>query len=268
VKTRILSDLHLGHSSSRVQDVEMLRPLLEGCDHLLLAGDVWQERCRGVGLERARRMFGEFKELIQEVGVSVEMLRGNHDIGTPQGVAWLEQKQILITHGDAVYDSATPWSREMAAHRDEVAKVIARYASLSDSAQACSDRANEIAKTIKPQPLPPFPAPFNFFATAVCPPSRLFEMLRVWAGMGEEGLRFLQKSGEGAQILICGHFHRVGVWEREGRVYINIGAFMRGCVPWAVDVEEGWLTVRGVKKGEESFHFDDVKARFLLRRDE
>ena len=110
MKTRILSDLHLGHSASRITDCEMLAPLLEGVDHLILAGDVWQERIAGERITTAGLLFEELKKMIQEKGLAVEILRGNHDPSTQQGVAWCADKAVLVTHGDAVYADATPWS--------------------------------------------------------------------------------------------------------------------------------------------------------------
>jgi len=264
MKTRILSDLHLGHSSSRIEDCRMLEPLLEGVDHLILAGDIWQERMAGERSENAGALFAQLKKLIRDRRISVEILRGNHDPSTPQGVAWCADRAVLVTHGDAVYDDATPWSREIGAYREQVQEVIDRYKPQSHLAQACSDRALEISNTIKARKLPKLPVPLNFFATALWPPSRTFEMIRVWRTMGKEGLRFLKHSGEGARILVCGHFHRAGIWEDDGYVVMNTGAFMKGSKPWAVDVEEGTVLARSVRLESGFFQVGGIKGRFQI----
>ncbi len=265
MRTRIISDLHLGHGASRLRDPEMLAPVLDGIDHLVLAGDVWQQRKVGPGQKEAARLFEKLLKMAASRGVTVEVLRGNHDPEGGAAVAWLAERSVLVTHGDAVYDDATPWSREIGRHRAEVEAVIAKYASQSHLAEACSNRAKEIALTLKIVPLPKLPPPFNFFATALWPPSRTFEMLRVWHGMGRRGLKFLADSGEGASVLICGHFHQAGIWENAERLMINTGSFMKGSRPWAVDLNSGKLTARELKLEGGTFILGEVKGRWILR---
>ena len=242
----------------------MLAPLLEGVDHLILAGDVWQERIAGERITTAGLLFEELKKMIQEKGLAVEILRGNHDPSTQQGVAWCADKAVLVTHGDAVYDEATPWSREFGFYREEIRKIVERYEPQSHLAQACSDRACEIANTIQPRKLPKLPVPLNFFATALWPPRRTIEMIRVWRMMGKEGLRFLKKSGEGAKVLVCGHFHQAGIWEDAEHVMINTGSFMRGSQPWLVDVEGAAVLARAIDLNEPHFQPGEVKGWFQI----
>ena len=242
----------------------MLVPLLEGVDHLILAGDIWQERTTGERGENAGVLFAQLKKMIHDRNLPVEILRGNHDPATPQGVAWCADRAVLVTHGDAVYDEATPWSREFGPYREAIREIVERYKPQSHLAQACSDRACEIANTIQPRKLPKLPVPFNFFATAIWPPSRGFEMIRVWRTMGKEGLRFLKHSGEGAKVLVCGHFHRAGIWEDGEHVVINSGSYMKGSKPWMVDVENGEVTARVVELDDEFFVAGEIKGWFQI----
>lgn len=242
----------------------MLESVLEGVDHLVVAGDVWQQRKLGPGRDKAERLFEALKSFVQEKGISLELLRGNHDPEGGKGVTWLEGKEVLVTHGDAVYDDATPWSREIGRYRDEVNEIIERYEPRSHLAAACSDRAKEIALTLKVLPLPKLPPPFNFFATALWPPSRSFEMLRVWRGMGKQGLKFLRHSGEGAKVLVCGHFHQAGIWEEDGLLMINTGSFMKGSRTWAMDIEDRKLTARELELRGNRFVPGEVKGRWIL----
>ncbi len=266
MRIRILSDLHLGHSASRIDVVEKLNPLFEEVDHLILAGDIWQERTKGERFRFAQGMYDELRNVLDERELSYEHLRGNHDPQTGVGVSWLANRKVLVTHGDAVYDDATPWSREMPAYRDAVDSIVSKYAPKSHLAEACVERALEIANTIQPRPMPKLPPPFNFFVTALWPPSRTFEMIRVWQGMGEQGLHFLKHSGEGAKVLVCGHFHRPGIWEKDGYLMINTGAFMQGCRPWMVDINLGSkITAREIIQEDEGWRPGPVKGRWLLR---
>ncbi|YCM45207.1 metallophosphoesterase [Verrucomicrobiaceae bacterium 227] len=264
MRTRVLSDLHIGHSASRLIDPAMLRPLLEGVDRLVLAGDIWQERKAGFGRARAKELFEKLLALVAERGIEVVLLRGNHDPGSGNGVAWLADRKILVTHGDAVYDDATPWSREIGRYRAEVDAIVAKYSCRQHLAAACADRAKEIALAIKVVPLPKLPPPFNFFATALWPPSRPFEMIRVWLGMGKQGLSFLERSGEGASVLICGHFHQAGIWEGAGRLMINTGSFMKGSRAWCVDLDEASLSARRLELLEGGFVLGAIQGSWRL----
>lgn len=242
----------------------MLEPLLEEIDHLLLAGDVWQQCKVGPGRDEALRKYERLLTLVQGKGLTIEVLRGNHDPGEGPGVAWLADRAILVTHGDAVYADATPWSREFPRCRPEVDEIIARYAPLDHLPEACADRAREIALVLKVHPLPKLPPPLNYFATALWPPGRAFQMLRVWRELGDEAHRFLGRVGGGAPVLVCGHFHRPGIWEREGRLVLNTGAFMRGCQAWAVDCNEEGVTARLLELRNSRFEPGEVMGRWMI----
>ena len=265
MRTRIISDLHLGHSATRLTDPSMLEPVLEGVDHLVLAGDVWQECKLGPERAEALRQYKKLLEMVRGRGITVEVLRGNHDPGSGSGVSWLRDRSILVTHGDAVYDDATPWSRGFPKYRKEVDDIIARYAPTAHRAEACAERAREIALALKFEPLPKLPPPLNFFATALWPPRRAFEMLRVWRDMGNEGIRFLRRTGNGAKVLVCGHFHQAGIWQRDGYLVLNTGSFMHGSRTWMVDLSsDDRLTARSIVLENDQFVPAEVKGRWLL----
>lgn len=243
----------------------MLEPLLEEVDQLVLAGDIWQQRKIGADRENAAELFQELLGMAKERGIEVQLLRGNHDPEGGAGVAWLADKAVLVTHGDAIYENATPWSREIGKYQNEVNAIISKYRDRSHLAEVCADRAKEIALTLRVLSLPKLPPPLNFFATAFWPPGRTFEMIRVWLGMGKQGVKFLRHSGEGADVLVCGHFHQAGIWEEGGRVMINTGSFMRGSKPWAVDVNGSKLTARELVLKGHRFSCGEVKGRWILR---
>lgn len=242
----------------------MLEPVLEGIDHLVLAGDVWQQCQVGPCREGARQKYEELLGMVREMGGTFEVLRGNHDPEEGAGVVWLADRAILVTHGDAIYSDASPWSRELPKCRTEIEEVIARYAPFEHLPEACADRAREIALVLKFHPLPKLPPPLNYFATALWPPGRSFQMLRVWRKMGEEAHRFLRRSGSGASVLVCGHFHRAGIWENNGRLVLNTGAFMRGCQAQAVDWDGKELTARELRLRNDRFELGEVKGRWLV----
>ena len=258
-RTRILSDLHLGHDSSLISDVRQLAPLLDGIDELVLAGDSWQERFKGAKRRPAEEKRAAFEELVREREIMLTYLRGNHDPQTGAGFCYLAEGQVLVTHGDAVYRTATPWGREMANFEDEVTAIVNRYEPRRQEIEACVARAREIALTLKPKPLPALPPPLNFLSTALWPPSRFYHMFRVWRRLGTDLLDFLEESGGGAKVLVCGHFHRPGVWLRNGYAAVNTGAYMPASKPLAVDVVGKTLTVSSIKRSNNLFIIEATK---------
>ena len=257
--TRILSDIHLGHVASRVRSGWGLRPLFEGCERVIFNGDTWQERwkaCRDEG----RRELEVVKEVLADMGVEGVFLPGNHDPDTGEKEGFLKlgtRGQVLITHGDGIFPEASPFSREMWSHGKAVRALIAEKPDGDRELAARLQRAREIAFLLKPKPLPKLPVPLNFFATALWPPNRPFQILRVWRELGPMGFQFLETFAPECRVLLCGHFHRRGVWEKKGRLVINTGAFVRGCYPQIAELCGDELRVRKVRQLNGVFYLGD-----------
>ena len=105
---RILSDLHLGHKVSRIEDVESLRPLIAGAGTVIFNGDTWQELAKP-WKSRAGEMLEELKKLCADEGAEAVFLSGNHDPGWP-GKGWIElaEGRIVVNHGDALLFESSP----------------------------------------------------------------------------------------------------------------------------------------------------------------
>ncbi|MGE9267004.1 MAG: metallophosphoesterase [Verrucomicrobiales bacterium] len=264
--TRILSDLHLGHPATRVKKGRGLRPLLEGCERVIFNGDTWQERWRD-RRDEGKAELDALRRLLDELGVEGVFLPGNHDPETGERTGYVslgELGEILVTHGDGVYDVASPFSREIWHYRKEIKDLITKFPEGDRELEARLARAREIAKVIKPTPLPDLPVPLNFFATALWPPSRPVQIARAWREMPRESLAFLQKFAPAAKVLVFGHFHRAGIWEKDGRVLVNTGSFMRGGAAQIVDLQGGVMKVRAVREMNALFYPSEVKGRWQL----
>jgi metallophosphoesterase superfamily enzyme len=103
----ILSDLHLGHKGSLIDDVAALRPLLEGAGTLVLNGDTWQELAKDFRVD-GERLWADLLQMCEQMGIDVIALPGNHDPGNftgngARGFAELAGGKIVITHGDCVF---------------------------------------------------------------------------------------------------------------------------------------------------------------------
>ena len=108
----ILSDLHLAHPASRIENVEQLRPLLEGYRTVVFNGDSFQELSREHRL-RSGEMLGDLRRLCADLEITPVFLPGNHDPGW-EGSGWigLGGDRVVVTHGDSVMWGGSPWSRE------------------------------------------------------------------------------------------------------------------------------------------------------------
>lgn len=224
---RILSDLHLGHSASRIGSVEALRPLVAGAGTLVFNGDTWQELARGYR-ERSRALLEELRELCREEEVEAVFLSGNHDPGWP-GPGWVELAggRVLVTHGDAILWSGSPWSREAFARVGAVRELWAAHEAAGEDPAVRLKLAREIAVTLRAAWYPRGRGFFARLIDAVRPPRRAWEILRVWGCQAGEATRFAERYFPQAEVVVIGHFHHPGVWRRCGRTVINTGAFVR-----------------------------------------
>jgi len=226
---RILSDLHLGHRISRIASVESLRPLIAGTRRVVFNGDTWQELARPFR-ERSAVMLDELRGLCAEEGVEPVFLPGNHDPGWP-GEGWMELAggRILVTHGDAFFPEGSPWCREAMQQREAVGELWRRR---GEAATGPAERivvAREMARLLAAREYPKGRRIWQRAFDAVRPPRRAFEILRVWATQADAAVDFAERYFPRAEIIIKGHFHRSGVWQRRGKLVVNLGAFMNPC---------------------------------------
>jgi hypothetical protein len=77
-------------------------------------------------------------------------------------------------------------------------------------------------------------------------------MIEAWFIQGTAGADFCEQYFPKAQILVIGHFHRVGSWLRKGRRVINIGSFTTpGRAQW-MEWHDGWLSRGWVEETPEA----------------
>lgn len=238
---RILSDLHLGHRVSRVASVEKLRPLIAGAGTVIFNGDTWQELARPFR-ERSAAMLEELKALCAEEGAESVFLSGNHDPGWP-GPGWVELAggRLLVTHGDAFFAEGSPWSREAFARHAQVAELWARHGSAAGDPGKRIELAREIALVLRAASYPKGQKYWQRVVEAVRPPRRAYEILRVWTKQADVAADFATRYFPKAEIVVKGHFHRAGIWQRQGKLIVNLGAFMNPCPAWWGEYDGGYF---------------------------
>ncbi|MCH7227917.1 metallophosphoesterase [Haloferula sp. A504] len=246
---RILSDLHLGHAASRVEEVEGLRPLIAGAGTVVFNGDTWQELATGQR-PRAERLLADLRALCGEEGVETVFLSGNHDPGWP-GKGWIElaDGRIVVTHGDAVLWAGSPWSREAFEREAEVRRLWEEHHQASEDAGERLQLARAIARALKAASYPKGRSLLRRVLDAVNPPRRAWEILSVWFSHFKATAGFARRYFPEAEIIVAGHFHWPGVRREDRCEVINTGAHLNPHPAWWVEWQDGWLRCGRVTSG-------------------
>jgi predicted phosphodiesterase len=84
------------------------------------------------------------------------------------------------------------------------------------------------------------------------PPKRALRMIEGWLGRANAAARFCDLYFPQAEALVFGHFHRHGLWRRDGRLLVDTGSFMNpGRAHW-VEWNGGLLTRGEIDETPES----------------
>lgn len=239
---RVLSDLHLGHRISRINEVSALKPLIAGAGTVVFNGDTWQELARPF-YERSKEMLAALQALCREEGAEPIFLSGNHDPGW-SGPGWLElaEGRIIITHGDALLFDGSPWKREILVSGEKVMELWRQHPEAEQNIEERIRVAREIARELCSVEYPTGRNIMMRAWDASQPPERAIKMLDAWMTQAAAGEKFCSRYFPTAEVLIIGHFHWDGSWLRNGRRVINTGSFMNpGRAHW-VEWNDGWLS--------------------------
>lgn len=243
-RIRLISDVHLGHVRSTVENVETLRPLLHGCDRLIVCGDLAETRAcafqaKGMAMKR------DFASMCREEGVILHTLAGNHDPLEETSVLKLYGGSVVALHGHALYKVGAPWGWEYLNHKQACRDLIARHPMSDTDLEDRMALAREMALLSPPvlqRPRVSKNRVLRFLAHCGWPPSRPIAILRAWMTMSSLMHRFTEQFFPEARIVCFGHFHRPGQWKRAGRLYVNTGAFFKNARPSIVDLSDGRVT--------------------------
>ncbi len=239
---RVLSDLHLGHKVSRISESAALRPLIAGAGTVIFNGDTWQELAAPFR-QRSAAMLADLRKICREEGAETIFLPGNHDPGCP-GPGWiaLADGRIVVTHGDALLPASSPWKREILTNPRRVAEIWAAHPAAGQDIGERIEVAREIARDLCSVEHPTGRAFLQRAWDALVPPRRAWKMIEAWATQGVAGGDFCNRYFPAAEVLVIGHFHRVGTWQSGGRRIINLGSFMApGSARW-LEWSGGFLT--------------------------
>lgn len=248
---RIISDLHLGFPSSKVEHPDQLIPLLQGPATVIFNGDsveVHFIKRREQGLRDAEAL----RDVCAKAGARPFFINGNHDPNISDfSHADLAGGAVLVTHGDMLYHDIAPWSQEFAAimgraHSRELAAMDEDALNDFEKRLRAGKRA-VLALELHDVPLSRGPlAQIACLMEAVWPPWRPFQILKCWREAPRRAVQLAETFRPHARIIVIGHTHRRGIWRIGPRIVINTGSFMPFAKRFAVDVEAGVVSVKTI----------------------
>ncbi len=245
--TLIISDTHLGRP--RKATAGALRPLWQGVDEMVINGDAAEVQIPRLRASAVREL-DQLNELTRRDGVRLTLISGNHDAYLTD-TRYLEFAggRILVMHGDALHPAVAPWTRSAKAMR----KLTARALADADPAERDTLRtrlavAQHVGHSEFLEEYVLSSRGEGGIMHAIRRPWEVPRVLRYWRQEPALAERFLDQYAPQAEVLIVGHSHRPGVWQRGGRTLINTGAFTFPGRPWCAIIENNTVRVERIVK--------------------
>lgn len=265
--TRILSDIHFGDRATRVRRLEQLRPLLDGVAHLILNGDTLDTR-PGPYPAHTAACREEVIAFFSHAVPNVTYITGNHDPDlSAQHSLDVAGGQLFATHGDIVFDTIVPWSRD--------ARVIGRGIgeklrtarpglSLEERLAIWRQVAAAIPQRHQAEPHG-LKYSLSYLADTIWPPWRVPRIIRCWQVEPKLVVDVTRRHRPKARIVVTGHLHRPSIWQApSGVIAINTGAYTPPFGAYAIDLVPGRVMVRRVERKKDAFIPGPAVAEFPL----
>jgi predicted phosphodiesterase len=206
-KTLVLSDLHLGRVTTYAHAPEVIAPLVEGFERVLLLGDIidhWYTHPRQVKALEQRIL-----SVCKSGGVrEVIYFRGNHDACCETGEEFRVLDGMLYLHGHVVYQRLPG----AGATHERIAELNARKYGSHLSASRLDKRIwtviDRVYGTIPMAMISPFAWPLPVLW-------RIRTLVTEVAPLGT------------IRGVVLGHSHRPGVRQFDGLTLFNLGGWMK-----------------------------------------
>lgn len=250
VRLRILSDLHFAEPASRITDLHMIEPLLDGPDHLIFNGDSIDTRflATNPGMAAGRERFLEF---IAPLGKRLTLITGNHDPDiSPHHHLELAGGRVLVTHGDVLFPSVAPWGWEaphvLAARQRRLAEIAPREHGRLETQLEVSKHASYATRHLSPSALHRTTGPWARLLHLASRVRRADQILAAWFRTPSLAATLAEHHRPSAEVIIIGHTHFPGRWRRGRRTVINTGAFTPPFAPRVIDFVGDRIELRRV----------------------
>ena len=248
---RIISDLHLGHPSSSLADPAQLLPLLSGPSTVIFNGDSVEIHL----IERRKQGFinaAALKEVCAKAGTEPCFINGNHDPNISEmDHADLADGSVLVTHGDMLFHSISPWNRRnsriMGQAHTEALKKLGPDDFLVFEKRLHASKHAALAIEMHKVPLPRGKlARVAFVVEEFWPPWRPFQIFKCWWDTPAKADALARTFRPQARFVIIGHTHRAGIWRVGERVVINTGSLMPFAGSLAIDIADRKISVKKI----------------------
>lgn len=248
-KTLIISDTHLGKPGAAT--AQALRPLWQGFDELVINGDAAEVQVpwlRGTAVGELDRL----EELTRQDGVRLTLISGNHDAYlTDRRCLQLANGNILVMHGDALHPAVAPWTRSAKTLQERTEREIAK--AKHDNLATRLEIAQHVGHSEFLREYVLSSLGESSARRMLSRPMEVPMVLKYWRSEPALAERFIERYAPQARVLIVGHSHRRGVWQRGGRTIINTGAFMFPGRPQCVVHQADALSIYHIVKRKGMF---------------
>lgn len=268
---RILSDIHVGHPGSVIDDVNQLRPLFRGAGTVIFNGDTVEMRFVSER-EKGRCDLENVIAVCQAESAQPIFVNGNHDpVISSASHLDLADGAVLVTHGDFLFHNISPWSKDARIIRDAHDKALAELGAdaLEDFEKRLSaQKRAALAIELHDSNLPRGPlARVMTFVREAWPPWRPLQIVKVWLQTPGKAAALARVFRPHARFVLIGHTHFGGLWKVGPRVIINTGSFIPIVGRRLVDLEGDTLTVKKIARDRSGdFVVGDVIERFPVSK--
>ena len=263
---RILSDLHFGHPASILERTEQLLPLLRGMKTVIFNGDTVELRYLR-GRQQGQRNGELIREACAASGVRPIFIAGNHDpIISHVSHVDLAGGAVLVTHGDLLFHDISPWSSEAAvmgkAHTRELESLGGDKLHDFELRLKASKRAAQAIEMHRSRLPGDRFAVFRTVLRECWPPWRPLQIVHAWMLTPRLAENLARTFRPRASLILIGHTHFSGCWQRGPRTVINTGSFLPFGGRMAIDLEGRELSVRGIRFDGRVFQPGEPMMKF------
>ena len=243
--------------------------MLDGADSFVFNGDTLDTRT-SPHPQRTAEKRRDVLEFSGAAGMPVTFLTGNHDPDLSRHHALeFAGGQVLVTHGDVLFDNIVPWARNAPVIRR---KIIAALAMLPEEGSAGLEGRLGAFRAVAagiPQEHQSEDDPLRYAirlaGDTVWPPHRALKILRAWREAPGRAAAFAAKHRPKAQVIVIGHTHRPGVWQTAaGVIVVNTGSYCRPFGALAAEIVPGAIRILEVERRGGEFRPGAKVAEFPL----
>ena len=256
----VLSDLHLGHPASFINDPAEVIPLLGPAKTVIFNGDTFEQ----LNLERcahASQMMTRLLDLCHAQGVRPYMMTGNHD-PRASNLHYLDlfDGRVFLTHGDALHDAVAPWSREATAVLAERHRLLRAMSYPPDiDHQLLLTKQTELIAALYDHKTPSgILGQASMVAKFAIKPWRILYALSYWSRVVHYARDFTHRYRPSTKLFMIGHTHRAGVWKSRELTVVNTGSFQPLSRPLIVHLNDQKAVVHRTKYSHGAYHLAEA----------